>query len=154
VEGARNIEEKYDETSRTSTFVPIRYTDASRHGKGGKYNSFRRTVSLFAGRKLAISRERDRDILRAPFATFSRTLDSAYLFTDGASSSTLSPRIFSSCRIGNITTGRGAGRKGSNTQGTLATSARSTVSMTVSRVCSQLIKISLSNMKEVSGHRR
>lgn len=38
--------------------MPIRYTDASRRRRG-KYNSFRKAVSLFAGRKLAVGRAVD-----------------------------------------------------------------------------------------------
>ena len=49
-----DIEEKCNETSRTSTSVSIHYSYVFCDGGERKYNSFRKAVSLFAGRKFAV----------------------------------------------------------------------------------------------------
>jgi len=149
VERARNIEEKYDETSRTSTFLPIRYTDASRHGGRGKYNSFRRAVSLFAGRKLVVSRERDRDILRAS-ATSPRTLDSAYLYRWRIVVD-LVPSYFSLLSYREYYDAGGAGEYTGDGYACNERAINASLDA-ISHVYFQFIRISLSNMKEVSRH--
>lgn len=68
-----DIEEKCNETSRTSTSVSIHYSYVFCDGGERKYNSFRKAVSLFAGRKFAVKS------IVSMFKSF-RSLDSTYLY--------------------------------------------------------------------------
>jgi len=91
----RNIEEKYDETSRTSTLVPIRYTEEESITASGELFHYLQDVSSPSA---ASPTETFYARLRLP-----RELWTAHIYIDGASPSTLPPRIFPPCRIGNIT---------------------------------------------------
>jgi len=68
-----NIEEKCNETSRTSTSLSIHYSYVFCDGGEQKYNSFRKAVSLFAGHKFTVKST------VSMFGSF-KSLDSAYLY--------------------------------------------------------------------------
>jgi len=80
-----------------------------------------------------------------------RELWTAPIYIDGASSSTLSPRIFPSCRIENIMMQEG-GREYTGDGYACNERAINASLDAISHVYFQLIRISLSNMKEVSRH--